>query len=89
MSKSLILPSIIVCAIIIKSLIISPNIAESLMFVAAIASFCYLFFLDYKKEPEINKDIRDEMKKLTSDISTINTFINSQKLSGSMRSLIK
>jgi len=83
--KLLIIPAILLSSILIKSLIIQPNIAESLMFLGSLGLFGGLYLLISKKEKPINQEIKKEIEQMKSELMDMKSFLQQNKLTGQFR----
>jgi hypothetical protein len=85
MLKKLAFPAILSSLILFKSLIIQPNLADSLMFLGGLACMGFIFYIETKREPKINETVLAEVTALRKDISDCNAYLNSQKMAQSVR----
>jgi len=69
--KSKELPIYIILALTVKSIAVSPNMSDAIIFIAASAVYSFSLFLKNKTEPSINENLKREIAELKSSVTAL------------------
>lgn len=85
MNKLLNLPTLLIISFLIRILINGATIGEAIVMLALSALYAGFYYLDYKKEPEANKEIRNKIVELEEQLKITKDKVNSVALGINLR----